>query len=109
MKITTKAKKNGGFLVSLELLLVSTILVIGLVTGLTAVRDAMASELRDTAQAIESINQSYEYDGLEYNRTDPANNSAALGDCFAMSAGSFYNDVKDGTISIECIPAEMEE
>ena len=37
MKVNIKKKKNAGFIVTLELLLVSTILVIGLIT---AARDA---------------------------------------------------------------------
>ena len=38
-------KDEAGFLVSAELIFVATILVIGLVTGLVAVRNAVTSEL----------------------------------------------------------------
>ena len=52
-----------GFIVSAELVLVATILVIGMITGLTSVRDAVISELADVGQAISNINQSYSYGG----------------------------------------------
>jgi hypothetical protein len=52
---------EAGFVVSTELILVATILVIGMVVGLATVRDAVVSELADVAAAIGSVNQSYEY------------------------------------------------
>lgn len=50
---------DAGFVVSAELILVATILVIGMVVGLNAVRNSMTSELADVALAIDSVNQSY--------------------------------------------------
>ena len=50
-----------GAVVSAELVLVLTILVIGMIVGLAAVRDAVVTELADVAQAIANINQSYSY------------------------------------------------
>ena len=50
---------EAGFVVSVELVLISTITVIGLMTGLTAVRDGVVSELSDTAGAVQDMNQSY--------------------------------------------------
>ena len=52
---------EAGFVVSTELVLVATILVIGMVVGLATVRDAVVQELADVAAAIGSVNQSYEY------------------------------------------------
>jgi hypothetical protein len=51
-----------GFVVSMELVLVATILVIGMVVGLATVRDAVVTELADVAAAIGSVNQSYIWD-----------------------------------------------
>lgn len=42
-----------------ELILISTIAIIGLLVGLAAYRDAVVSELDDTGSAIGSLNQSY--------------------------------------------------
>ena len=52
-----------GFIVSAELVLVATILVIGMITGLTSVRDAVITELADVGAAISAINQSYNFGG----------------------------------------------
>ncbi len=48
-----------GFVVSAELVLVSTICVIALVVGLTQVSQAVNNELRDVAAAYSNVNQSY--------------------------------------------------
>ena len=52
---------EAGFVVSSELVLVATILVIGMVVGLTTVRDQVVQELADVAGAISDVNQSYSY------------------------------------------------
>lgn len=57
-------KKQGGFVMTSELLLLSTTVVIGLVVGLTTMRDAVTAEMEDVAEAIGSLDQSYAYDGL---------------------------------------------
>ena len=54
---------EAGFIVSAELVLVATILVIGMISGLTSVRDAVITELADVGGAIGSINQSFTYGG----------------------------------------------
>lgn len=55
---------EAGFLVSAELVLVATILVIGMIVGLASLRDAVVTELADVGQAISQIDQSYEYTGI---------------------------------------------
>ncbi|MFK7770264.1 MAG: Flp family type IVb pilin [Mariniblastus sp.] len=55
---------NSGFVVSIELVLIATLVVIGLITGMTAVRDAVVSELSDVAGAIQDLNQSYAFTGV---------------------------------------------
>jgi Flp pilus assembly pilin Flp len=70
-----------GFIVSIELVLISTILVVGLITGMTALRDAVVSELSDVAGAVQDLNQSYEYNGV-------AGHSA-------RTQGSNYIDARD--------------
>ena len=56
-------KDEAGFVVSAELIFIATLLVIGLVTGWVAVRNAVTSELTEVAQAIGAIDQSYSYCG----------------------------------------------
>ena len=57
-------KKEAGFVMTSELLLLSTTIVIGLVVGLTTMRDAVTAEMEDVAEAIGSLDQSYAFDGL---------------------------------------------
>ena len=72
---------ENGFVVSAELILVSTITVLGLVVGLAEIRQAVAQELEDVATAIGSVNQSYSFTGL---RT-----------CKAQASGSYCYDDGD--------------
>jgi len=73
---------EAGFIISAELVLVATILVIGMIVGLVAVRNAVVQELVDVAQAIGNVSQSYCFGGIYKN-------------CMAMTDGSCYNDVVD--------------
>ncbi len=57
-------RKQGGFVMTSELILLSTTLVVGLVIGLTTMRDAVTSEMEDVAEAIGSLDQSYAFDGM---------------------------------------------
>lgn len=53
---TALLNDENGFLVSAELVLISTILIMGLVVGLTEVSFAVNNELEDVASAIGSVN-----------------------------------------------------
>lgn len=55
---------DGGAVVSTELVFVATIAVVGLIAGLTAIRDAIVSELSDVAGSVQDFNQSYSTNGL---------------------------------------------
>jgi Flp pilus assembly pilin Flp len=72
---------EAGAVISAEIVLVATILVIGMVVGLKSVRDAVVTELADVAQAIANIDQSYSYSGIDGHSTG--------------TAGSFYLDAFD--------------
>ena len=54
-----------GFVISAELVLVMTIAVLGMVVGLTAVRDSITHELNDISHAFGAVNQSYNVNGLK--------------------------------------------
>lgn len=60
---------ENGFVVSAELILVATIVVLGLIVGLVEVRQAISEELEDVAAAFGAINQSYTYAGLTTNKS----------------------------------------
>lgn len=55
---------DAGFIVSIELILLSTIAIIGLIAGMASVRDAVVSELSDVAGAVQDLNQSYAFFGV---------------------------------------------
>lgn len=58
-------KKEAGFIVSAELVLIATILVIGLIVGMVAIRDAVTAEMHDVAEAIGTLDQSYHFNGIQ--------------------------------------------
>ena len=55
---------EAGFIVSTELILVATILVIGLIVGHTTLRDQVVTELADGADAISALDHSYSYEAI---------------------------------------------
>ena len=56
--------EETGFIISTELVLVATMVVIGLIAGLVEVSFAVVGELNDVSEAIGSLNQSYSYTGF---------------------------------------------
>lgn len=72
---------EAGFIVSSELVLIATIVVIGLIAGLAAVRDAVVGELADVGAAVGEVNQSYSF-------------GAITGHCASVS-GSVFTDFWD--------------
>src|SRR5262245_33409609 len=56
-------KDDCGALIATEWVFVATILVLGSITGLVAVRQAVITELTDVANAILSLQQTYSISG----------------------------------------------
>lgn len=55
---------ESGFVVSSELILIASIAVMGLMVGLSTVRDQIVAELADVANAMGNLNQTYSYSGV---------------------------------------------
>lgn len=55
---------DAGFVVSAELILISTIAVLSMVVGLSEVAYGVVQELEDTGSAFGAVNQSFRYTGL---------------------------------------------
>ena len=72
---------ESGAIVSLEIVLIGTILGIGVITGLSSLRDAVITELADVAGAIAWLDQSYILHG---------SNSHS-----ASTASTFHRDFRD--------------
>ena len=49
-----------GAIFSMELILIATLVVIGIIVGLATLRDSVVGELGDTAAAVGQVNQSYD-------------------------------------------------
>lgn len=73
---------EAGFIVSAELVLIATILVIGMIVGLVSVRNQIVQEFVDIGQAIGSVSQTFAYGGI---------NKPGM----AMTDGCFYVDLAD--------------
>lgn len=74
-----------GFILSTELLMIATIVVVGLMAGFVVLRDAALGELADVAGAVGGLNQSYCYPGVWYSGV-----AHACGVAFT-SGGSFWD------------------
>ena len=56
--------EETGAILSAEVMLVASILVIGVIAGLSSLRDSIVTELADVAQALGNVNQSYSFGGV---------------------------------------------
>jgi hypothetical protein len=79
-----------GALIATEWVFVATILVLGSITGLVAVRQAILAELQDFAQALMSLDQSYSFSGQS--------------NCESSTAGSAYTDLTQTILNGSDIP-----
>lgn len=62
MKINRK--RQGGFIVTIELLVLATVLVLGLIVGWTSLRDSVLAELSDLSESVGALSQAYSIDGV---------------------------------------------
>lgn len=85
-----KKSKKGGFILSAELVMIATILVIGMLVGLVTVRNQMIAELKDTADAIGAISQSFEFTGTQ---------QMLAGGYTARTMGTIWTDAIDNGIA----------
>ncbi len=85
---------EAGFIISAELVLVATLLVIGLIVGLSEVQHAVVSELNDVGDAIGELNQAYSFSG--FNKCD---NGGAI---HAVTYGSDFEDTSDDCDNNQC-------
>jgi hypothetical protein len=60
---------ESGTVLSVELILLTVILVIGLTVGMVAARDAIDAQFVELALSIAAVDTSFSYDGLAYEET----------------------------------------
>ena len=87
-------KDEAGVIVSAELVLVGTILVIGMIVGLVELQTSVVDELNDLGEAIGSTNQSFSTSSIAGQKTD--------GSVKAATAGSYFTDSQDSCDGNEC-------
>jgi hypothetical protein len=92
---------EGGFVVSTELVLVATTLVIGMIVGLVTVRDQVVQELGDLALAIGNINQSYVYLGVTGHTSATAGSDFADQTDFCDNQGDDVTATEPACISVQ--------
>ena len=82
---------EAGFIVSAELVLISTIVVLGMIVGLSELSHGINQELEDVGSAFGAVNQTYAYAGCEGHK--------------GWLSGSKFQDEKDfcdGQFDITC-------
>jgi len=89
VKACNLSKDQRGFLLVGEVVLIVTLLVIGVIVGMTTIRDAVTAEMEDTSEAIGSLDWSYAYQGV------------TTGGGTAASAGSSFGDAPDANAGDE--------
>ena len=87
--LTIKKGKEGGFVLTTELVLIVTILVLGLIVGMVSMRDALNAEMEDVAEAVGALDQGYAFDGIAN-----LQNTASI-------AGSAWSDTADANAGDE--------
>ncbi|SFH83008.1 hypothetical protein [Planctomicrobium piriforme] len=85
-------RDEAGFIISAELVLVATLLVIGLIVGLSEVQYAVVQELNDVADAIGALNQSYCFSGFHACKSNGALKSSFAGSAFTDTADECDNN-----------------
>ena len=77
---------EAGVIVSTEIILIMMIAVFGLIAGLVSLRDAVAQELGDTGVMVNSLNQTYSFEG---------NTNSVDGNVTAATPSSLFADQLD--------------
>ncbi len=108
LKLTTPTRfitDQAGAVLSVELLLVATVAVVGMVVALTASRDAVVSELSDVAGSVQDV-----YQGVAYNGTVSASGATGGPGFFdALDSGDDSEDVSglsDNCILFDVVPVD---
>ena len=76
-----------GVILSTEIVIVGSLLVIGLITGVACLQKSVNGELQDLAGAIGALDQSYSFSSFR--------KAATHGRCCAYTAGSSYSNCEN--------------
>ena len=87
VQVSKLSKKQAGFVMTTELVLLSTVMVVGLVAGMVTMRDALTAEMEDVAEAIGQLDQTYAFNGIVNGENTAAIEGSGFGDATDASAG----------------------
>lgn len=87
MNKTFTSKKQVGFVMTSELVLITTVMVIGLMAGMVTMRDAVTAEMEDVAEAIGHLDQTYAFNGIVNGENTAAVEGSVFGDATDANAG----------------------
>jgi hypothetical protein len=92
---------EDGFVVSSELMLMSSLVVLGLLVGLESARSAVTAELSDVVGSMQDLNQSFSVDGIVYHNSNVAGFDFvdATDECDSPD----QSDALDGSFMDNCI------
>jgi hypothetical protein len=90
---------ESGVILSAEIVLIGTILVLGMIVGLVELQCAVVAELSDLSSAVGNLDQSYQTSGFSSYKN--------YGSLKARTNGASYSDVADtcdcdGNMSLVC-------
>jgi len=74
---------EAGVILSAEIVLVGTLLVVGMIVGLVELQCSVVDELNDLGEAVGSVNQSYQYTGTASYKKDGTTKAISYGSAFA--------------------------
>jgi hypothetical protein len=80
-------RDEAGVILSAELVLIGTILVLGMIVGLVELQCALVAELSDLSSAFGNLDQSYQVSGFASYKS--------YGSTKARTHGASYSDVAD--------------
>lgn len=98
-------KDDTGFIISAELVLVATILVLGMIVGLSEVQHAVVTEMNDVADAIGELNQCYYFSGF---CKEKANGYGVSAISFGSSFSDQIDECDDNQCEIACFAPASE-
>ena len=92
--LKTLWKDEAGVILSAELVLIGTILVVGMIVGLVELQCSVVDELNDLGEAIGSVNQSFLTTGIA--------SFKKYGQIKGLTVGSVFKDRQDSCDGNEC-------
>lgn|GEM_PF-1217641 len=85
-----------GVILSTEIVIIGTLLVVGLISGIACLQTSVNNELQDLGGAVDALDQSYSFASIR--------KSGVIGQCCVYTAGtSYYNDERPVDLCTELV------